>query len=83
MISGVAADFRTRNLENTSLLHTARHPACWLSGVGGVVNDSASVWVDMWSKGAFYVGRIVYLAHATEPRLLPDYAQERYSQMGL
>jgi len=31
MISGVAADFRTRNLENTSLVHTARHPACCLS----------------------------------------------------
>ena len=39
-------------------------------GGGGVVNDSASVWVDMWSKGASYVGRIVYLAYTTETWLL-------------
>jgi len=49
----------------------------------GVVNDSASIWVDMWSKGAFYVGRVVYLAHATKPQLLPNHAQKRYSQMDL
>jgi hypothetical protein len=83
MISGVAVDFRTRNLENTSLVHNARHPASWLSGGGGVVNDRANVWVDMWSKGAFYVGCIVYVAYATKPELLPHHAQERYSQMGL